>query len=630
MNESDRAAFAQGKHHRAHDFLGAHVCGDGVAFAVWAPNATSVSVVGDFNDWHAERHPMRTTSHGIWQRHVSQAAPGALYKFAVCGADGITRLKADPFGREMERRPATASRVAVSNYSFGDARWIERRGKARWDREPMSIYEVYLGAWRHATDGRHPPWLRYDELSDALIDHVSALGFTHIELLPLMEHPLDASWGYQVSGYFAPTSRYGSPDALRAFIDRCHGREVGVILDWVPAHFPKDEFALGRFDGTPLFEHPDPRRGEHREWGTYIFDYGRPEVQSFLISNALYWFEEFHVDALRVDAVASMLYLDYGANHPDEWVTNEHGGRENLEAIAWLRALSEAVHKHQPGCLLIAEESTAWPGVTDTAAQDGLGFDLKWNMGWMHDTLSYFAQQPVHRKHHHDAVTFGLSYAFSERFVLPLSHDEVVHLKRSLLAKMPGDEWQQHAQLRSLLAHMWAHPGKKLIFMGAELAQDTEFDETSELPWALMDEPRHAGTSALLSELNRLYRERPALQADHEAATFEWVVVDDADQSVLAYLRFAVGDAGERLPDEHLLCVMNATPVVRHDYRLGVPTLGRYVELLNSDARAFGGSDAGSGGGADAEPVASHGQPASIRLTLPPLGVVWLAPESPP
>jgi 1,4-alpha-glucan branching enzyme len=531
---------------------------------------------------------------------------------------------------------------------------MEARKATPVSRRPMAIYEVHLGSWKirppapGATKGDPAErWLSYRELAVALVDYVVELGFTHIELLPVMEHPFDGSWGYQVSGYFAPTSRYGTPDDLRFFIDRCHQKGLGVILDWTPAHFPKDAFALGRFDGSALYEHIDPRQGEHKQWNTYVFNYGRPEVKNFLISNALYWLEEFHVDGLRVDAVASMLYLDYGADHAWEWVPNKFGGRENLDAVAFLRELCDAVHERVPGAILAAEESTSWPGVTRATYLGGLGFDLKWNMGWMHDTLAYFGFDPIHRNFHHGKLTFGLMYAYSERFLLPLSHDEVVHLKKSLVSKMPGDRWKMHATLRSLYGYMWAHPGKKLLFMGGEIAQWGEWNFESELEWRLLAEPEHAGMQRLVRDINALYRKYAALyELDDSAEGFRWIDANDATQSVASFIRFpaqprpaqpahpGVEGAPGKAPQKpqgtkgvHVVFVVNFTPLPRHGYRVGVPRRCRYVEVLNTDAKEYGGSGMGNYGSVPVEPVPSHGFDQSIVLTLPPLAVLWLVPE---
>ncbi len=632
LGELDLHLLAEGKHRCLHRCLGAHVRQhqgvEGVAFALWAPAAQRVSVVGDFNDWDGRRHVMRLLGPGVWELFVPEIGAGALYKFEVVGSDGAVVLKADPVGQAMELRPQTASRVVQSSYRFTDEQWIAQRPHQVIERLPMAIYEVHLGSWKHREGPRdqpaHPNWLSYQQLAEELVDYVADMGFTHIELLPVMEHPLDLSWGYQVGGYFAPTCRYGSPDDFRYLVDRCHQRGIGVILDWVPAHFPKDAFALGRFDGTALYEHLDPRLGEHRQWGTYIFNYGRNEVRNFLIANALYWLEEMHVDGLRTDAVASMLYLDYGAKEPEEWLPNAHGGRENIAAIDFIRELNDTVHERCPGCFIIAEESTAWPGVTHSTAAGGLGFDFKWNMGWMHDTLRYFSKDPIHRRYHHGLLTFGLMYAFSERFLLPLSHDEVVHLKKSLLSKMAGDRWQQLANLRALYAHMWAHPGKKLLFMGGELGQWLEWSEEQPLDWALLEDADHAGLQQLVRDLNHLYRDSPALyEADAEPQGFHWIDANDSDQSVVSYLRFA-RDVDRRR--QYLMCVANFTPVVRRAYRVGVPCNAAHREILNTDAGCYGGSGLGNLGRVEIEQVPAHGYGQSLCLTLPPLSALWLVP----
>ncbi len=656
---------AEGTHLEIYRKLGAHVRDvrgvSGTSFSVWAPSAQRVSVVGDFNGWDGRVHAMRRLGNGIWELFVPGVGDGALYKFEIKTLQGPLVMKSDPYGRAMELRPRTASKVAVRRYEFRDHAWMAARPKMDARRRPISIYEAHLGSWRirSAKDTAAPAdpaerWFSYRELADKLLDYVVDMGFTHIELLPVTEHPYDGSWGYQTSGYFAPTSRYGDPDGLRYFIDRCHEREIGVILDWTPAHFPKDAFALGRFDGSALYEHLDPRQGEHRQWQTFVFNYGRPEVKNFLISSALYWFDEFHADGLRVDAVASMLYLDYGASHPGEWVPNKFGGRENLEAIAFLRELNERVHALFPGALIVAEESTAWPSVTRPTYVGGLGFDLKWNMGWMHDTLGYFGFDPIHRTFHHGKLTFSLMYAFAERFLLPLSHDEVVHLKKSLYGKMPGDRWKKLANLRALYAYMWSHPGKKLLFMGGEIAQKTEWAFESELDWEVLDEkadrdeePPHLGVQRLVRDLNTLYKKMPALhEMEHDSAGFLWIDCNDALQSVVSFVRFplvaAQGKKGKLLVDQplpkepvpglpgkgvHLVCVGNFTPIPRVGYRIGVPRLCRYVEVLNTDAKVYGGSGMGNFGEAAIERVPAHGFEQSIVLTLPPLSMIWLAPE---
>ena len=659
IGDLDLHLAAEGTHRELYRHLGAHVRTvngvTGTAFAVWAPSARRVSVSGDFNGWDGRLHAMRRMGRGIWEIFIPDVGEGALYKFEVKTMHGVLILKADPYGRAMELRPNTASKVTVAKYNFTDAAWMAERKRAPVSKRPMAIYEVHLGSWKihpkseGATKGDPAErWLTYRELADALVDYVVDLGFTHLELLPVMEHPFDGSWGYQVSGYFAPTSRYGTPDDLRYFIDRAHAKGLGVILDWTPAHFPKDAFALGRFDGSALYEHIDPRQGEHKQWNTYVFNYGRPEVKNFLISNALYWLEEFHVDGLRVDAVASMLYLDYGASGSWDWVPNKFGGRENLDAVAFLRELCDAVHERVPGAVLAAEESTSWPGVTRATYLGGLGFDLKWNMGWMHDTLAYFGFDPIHRNFHHGKLTFGLMYAYSERFLLPLSHDEVVHLKKSLVSKMPGDRWKMHATLRSLYGYMWAHPGKKLLFMGGEIAQWGEWNFESELDWKLLDEPDHAGMLSLVRDINALYKKHAALyQLDDDPAGFRWIDANDAPQSVASFVRFpaqprstlpaadpaATATTATIAPTVpvgtkgvHVVFVGNFTPLPRHGYRVGVPRRCRYVEVLNTDAKEYGGSGLGNHGSAAIEAVPSHGFDQSIVLTLPPLAALWLVP----
>jgi 1,4-alpha-glucan branching enzyme len=655
LGELDLHLSAEGKHHEIYRRLGAHVREiDGVrgtSFAVWAPSAQRVSVTGDFTGWDGRLYAMRRLSHGIWEIFIPDLGDGALYKFEIKTLQGPLVLKSDPYGRAMELRPRTASRVVTRRYEFTDARWMADRAAGEIRRRPMSIYEVHLGSWRikprpapaaageAATASLAAPdpaarWYGYRELADRLVDYVADLGFTHVELLPVMEHPYDGSWGYQVSGYFAPTARYGDPDDLRYFVDRCHARGIGVILDWTPAHFPKDAFALGRFDGSALYEHLDPRQGEHKQWQTYVFNYGRPEVRNFLIGNALYWLEEFHVDGLRVDAVASMLYLDYGASHPGEWVPNKFGGRENLEAVAFLRELNTEVHARFPGAAISAEESTSWPGVTRPAYVGGLGFDFKWNMGWMHDTLAYFGFDPIHRNFHHGKLTFSLWYAFSERYLLPLSHDEVVHLKKSLLSKMPGDRWKMHANLRALYGYMWAHPGKKLLFMGGEIGQYREWNFEGELDWFLLDEPDHRGLQSLVRDLNGLYRKHPAMfELDDAPEGFRWIDCNDSMQSVVSFVRFPsfLGPRGKRgkisTKGVHVVCVGNFTPLPRLGYRVGVPRRCAYVEALNTDGREYGGSGMGNLGRAAIEDVPSHGFAQSIVLTLPPLSTLWLTPE---
>jgi 1,4-alpha-glucan branching enzyme len=600
---------AEGTHLRLYDKLGAHLLVhegvDGVLFAVWAPNARRVSVVGDFNSWDGRRHVMRKRpGSGIWEIFLPDIAEGAVYKYEIVGGDGkLLPLKSDPYGFAAEVRPKTASRVAsVDSFSWSDGAYMAGRAAKDARRAPMSTYEVHLGSWRRREDGTFPS---YDELAEQLIPYVRDMGFTHLELLPVSEHPFDPSWGYQPTGLFAPTARFGDPAAFARFVDKAHAAGIGVILDWVPAHFPTDEHGLARFDGTALYEHEDPRRGFHPDWNTAIYNFGRREVASFLINNALFWLERYHIDGLRVDAVASMLYLDYSRKE-GEWLPNERGGKENTEAIAFLRRMNEACYSLHPGIVTIAEESTAWPGVSRPVFAGGLGFGFKWNMGFMHDTLAYLRRDPVHRRHHHQEITFGLLYAFSENFVLPLSHDEVVHGKGTLLSKMAGDDWQKMAGLRAYYGFMWGYPGKKLLFMGQEFAQQREWSEGRGLDWHLLDQPGHAGMKSLIADLNRLYRETPALHArDCESDGFEWLIVDDDANSVYAWLR----KAGDGAPP--VAVVTNFTPVPRDSYRLPLPKAGRWRERLNTDATNYGGSGRGNLGAIAARAEPSHGQPAS-------------------
>lgn len=630
LGEMDRYLLAEGRHQDLGHTLGAHPAEvegvPGIRFAVWAPNARRVSVVGPFNHWDGRRHPMRMHhGAGVWELFIPRLDAGAIYKYELLGPRGETLpLKADPVAWAAERPPATAS-VVVSDraWRWSDEAWMERRAQAQAPDAPMSVYEVHAASWLPASLAGATGW---ETLAERLIPYAAAMGFTHLELLPIMEHPFGGSWGYQPLGQFAPSARLGPPEAFARFVDRCHRAGLGVILDWVPAHFPSDAHGLAHFDGTPLYEHADPREGFHRDWNTCIYNLGRNEVRGFLIGSALFWLEQYHVDGLRVDAVASMLYRDY-SRPADEWVPNKYGGRENLEAVAFLQDLSRVVAQRCPGAVLIAEESTAWPGVTRPADEGGLGFTYKWNMGWMHDTLHYMQEEPVHRRWHHGSLTFGLMYAFSERFVLPLSHDEVVYGKGSLIRKMPGDEWQRFANLRAYLAFMWTYPGKKLLFMGGEIAQEREWNHDTGLDWDLLDAPKHKGVQLLVRDLNRAYRSLSALhRGDCDPAGFRWVVVDDAANSVFAYLRLGVGDegAGDEAP---VLVVCNFTPVPRYGYRLGVPRTGTWREVLNTDAAAYGGSGVGNGGGGDADTVPSHGLPASLVLTLPPLATIVLRAE---
>jgi 1,4-alpha-glucan branching enzyme len=621
LADADLERFARGAHHVAYAFLGAReheVEGvAGVLFAVWAPNAERVSVVGDFNQWDGRRHPMRVRHNGVWELFLPDLGPGALYKYEIRnGSSGAVFLKTDPYGTAFERRPQTASIVTSSQpYAWNDAAWLERRRTRDWQHLPMSIYEVHLGSWQRGPEGET---LDYRALALRLVNYVKQLGFSHIELLPITEHPFDPSWGYQTTGYFAPTSRFGTPDDFRFFVDHCHVNGIGVLLDWVPAHFPKDAHGLSRFDGTALYEHEDPRKGEHMDWATLIFNYGRNEVRSLLISSALYWLKEMHIDGFRVDAVASMLYLDYSRS---EWIPNAYGGRENLEAIDFLRELNVVVHAEVPGALVIAEESTSWPQVTRPTYLGGLGFDLKWNMGWMNDTLEYMAIDPIHRRYHHDRLTFSMLYAFTENFALPFSHDEVVHGKQSMLHKMPGDEWQKFANLRVLYTYMFTHPGKKLLFMGTEFGQGQEWNSAAVLDWWVLRYPLHAGVRRLVQDLNRLYHDSPELYAqEFEWSGFEWIDCHDAMQSVLSFLR--------RAGHQFLVVIVNLTPVPRPSYRIGVPAPGRYTEVFNSDSEFYGGSNLGNGAGQIiAEQVPWMGRPFSLNVLLPPLGGIVLAPD---
>ncbi|HXN86684.1 MAG TPA: 1,4-alpha-glucan branching protein GlgB, partial [Candidatus Binataceae bacterium] len=572
--------------------------------------------VGDFNGWDGRLHMMRMLGgSGVWEVFVPDLQPGTRYKYEIRGRDGSTFLKTDPFATWMEVPPGTASVVYNVTQPFGDAAWIKERGERDQLRAPISIYEIHLGSWRRGENNRY---LTYREIAHQLGDYISDLGFTHVEFMPVMEHPFSGSWGYQVTGYFAPTSRFGTPDDFRYLVDSLHNRGIGVILDWVPAHFPTDAFSLARFDGTALFEHLDPRKGFHPEWNTYIFNLARNEVRSFLLASAQNWLEEYHADGIRVDAVSSMLYLDYGRKN-GEWIPNEHGGRENLEAISFLQELNRQAYAHHPGVLMIAEESTAWPAVSRPLYVGGLGFGFKWDMGWMHDTLDYFSMDPIYRRYHHRDLTFGLMYAWSENFVLPLSHDEVVYGKRSLLDKMPGDRWRKFANLRALYGYMWARSGKKLLFMGGEFGQWREWNHDSSLDWHLLGEADHRGLQTLVRDLNRLYRKEPALwEADTESGGFQWIDANNGDENIIAFMRIA------KSSNRRIICICNFSPVVRESYRIGVPTGGLYREILNTDSGIYGGSNQGNGGAVMAENSASHGQPFSLSLRLPPLGVLWL------
>lgn len=623
LTDYDLYLFNQGAHFALHEKMGAHpmrVDGeDGVHFAVWAPNAGSVDVIGDFNGWEEGRHPLAPVgSSGIWAGFAPGVGEGEIYKYRVRSAAGDYRAdKADPFAFHSEVSPRTGSIVRRLDYEWGDARWMERRGGRNGREAPVSIYEMHIGSWRRAP-GAGGRSLTYRELAPALAAHMLEVGFTHVEFLPVMEHPFTGSWGYQVTGYFCPTSRYGAPQDLMYLIDYLHQRGLGVILDWVPSHFPDDEHGLGYFDGTHLYEHADPRRGRHPDWDTCIFNYGRNEVAAFLISNALYWLDRFHVDGLRADAVASMLYLDYSRGE-GEWLPNREGGRENLEAVSFLRRLNAEVYRRFPDVQTIAEESTSWPMVSRSAEAGGLGFGMKWDMGWMHDALAYMQKAPVHRKHHHNLLTFRMLYAYNENFVLPLSHDEVVHGKGALLAKMPGEEPQKFSNLRALYGLMFAQPGKKLLFMGGEFGQWREWDHDGALDWRLADEPLHAGLMRWVRDLHALYRcERALFLGDYDPRGFAWVDADAAGESVLGFLRMAAED------EPALLVAANLTPVPRTRYRMGVPAGGEWAEALNSDAEIYGGGGMGNPGGCRAEDVPWNGQPHSVVLTLPPLSAVYL------
>ena len=632
LTDHDIYLFREGTHVRAYEKLGAHALPhgpdreQGTDFALWAPNAASVSVVGDFNGWNPATHPLtaRSDSSGIWEGFVPGVRAGALYKYHIVSRQaGYTVDKADPFAFYCETPPRTASVVWDLSYEWGDDQWMGTRGRSNAHDAPWSIYELHLGSWRRVPE-EHGRWMTYRELAHAVGDYAVEMGFTHVELLPIMEHPFYGSWGYQVTGYFAPTSRYGTPQDFMYFVDHLHRRGIGVILDWVPSHFPSDEHGLAYFDGTHLYEHADPRKGFHPDWASYIFNYGRGEVRSFLISSAVFWLEQFHADGLRVDAVASMLYLDYSRKE-GEWIPNEHGGRENLESIAFLRALNDEVGRATPSAVMIAEESTAWPLVSRPTWVGGLGFHYKWDMGWMHDTLSYFGEDPVYRRYHHKEITFRMVYAFNENFMLPLSHDEVVHGKGSLVNKMSGDLWRKLAGLRLLYGYMWSQPGKKLLFMGGELAQFREWNHDGSLDWHLLEDENHAGVERWLADLNHLYSREPALhELDCDPAGFEWIDGLDADNSVISYLRKG------KSPGEPLLVVLSFTPVPHDNYRIGVPAAGCWREVLNSDAIEYGGSGRGNLGCVESEAIPTHGRAHSLSLSLPPLGMIFLRREAPP
>jgi len=618
----DLHLFGEGRHWHAYRFLGSHVHEingiAGILFVVWAPNAERVSVVGEFNRWDGRCHPMRVRGgSGVWELFVPDLTSGVLYKYEIRNRNsGELVLKSDPYAQQYEVRPQTASiTTANSGYGWGDQVWMEKRRHHDWQHAPMSIYEVHLGSWKRGPDGA---FLTYRDFADQLVSYVLEMGFSHIELLPITEHPYDPSWGYQTTGYFAPTSRFGKPDDLRYLVDQCHQNNLGVILDWVPAHFPKDAHGLARFDGSALYEHEDPRMGEHLDWSTLIYNFSRNEVKNFLLSSAMYWLEEFHLDGLRVDAVASMLYLDYSRT---DWVPNKYGGRENLDAIEFLQQLNTAVHEALPGVLMFAEESTSWPQVSRPVHLGGLGFDIKWNMGWMNDTLSYMSNEAIHRKYHHDMLTFSMLYAFTENFLLPFSHDEVVHGKQSMLHKMPGDEWQKFANLRLLYTYMFAHPGKKLLFMGTEFAQGVEWNSTQSMDWYVLDYAYHQGVQRLVKDLNKIYHQTPALHHyEFDWRGFEWIDCHDSDQSVMSFVR--------RSDNDFLIVIVNFTPVPRENYRIGVPQHGAYQEIFNSDSEYYGGSNLGNG----PNPLYTEDLPwmekaHSLTITLPPLASIILKPQ---
>ncbi|MDH3526917.1 MAG: 1,4-alpha-glucan branching protein GlgB [Gammaproteobacteria bacterium] len=624
LTDFDLHLFSEGRHRHAYRILGAHVHAvdevTGILFAVWAPNAERVSVVGEFNQWDGRRHPMRVRGgSGVWELFIPELKAGSLYKYEIRNREsGEILLKADPYAQAFELRPSTASIIAdPTHYAWNDQAWMEQRPSRDWQHTPMSVYEVHLGSWRRGPEGE---FLGYRQLAESLVSYVREMGFTHIELLPVTEHPYDPSWGYQATGYFAPTSRYGTADDFRFFIDVCHQNGIGVLLDWVPAHFPKDAHGLARFDGTPLYEHADPRLGEHLDWSTLIYNFGRNEVLNFLLSSAVFWLEEMHIDGMRVDAVASILYLDY-SREEGEWVPNRYGGRENLEALDFLRELNIVVHEEQPGILMIAEESTSWPQVSRPTWTGGLGFDMKWNMGWMNDTLEYMSEDPLYRRYHQGKLTFSMLYAFTENFMLPFSHDEVVHGKQSMLNKMPGDEWQRFANLRALYTYMFCHPGKKLLFMGTEFGQGQEWNSTQMLDWYVLGYPYHQGVQRLVKQLNQLYKDLPALHYyEFDWRGFEWIECNDADNSVLSFVR--------RSDDRFVVVVVNLTPQPHHGYRIGVPEAGLYREIFNSDSEFYAGSNMGNAGGAlVADELPWMNKPYSISLTLPPLAAVILQPE---
>ncbi len=624
LTDFDQYLMGEGSHERTYEKMGAHLVElnseKGVHFAVWAPNARQVYLIGDFNQWHGESHPLSSSDSGIWTLFVPDLHENTVYKYRVVSKVGESFEKADPYGFAMEQRPRTASVVAdLDRYQWSDGDWMSVRAEQQGLDRPISIYEVHLSSWRKVPDEKWGSrYLTYRELADELISYVVKMGYTHLELLPIAEYPFDASWGYQVMGFYAPTSRFGTPEDLMYFIDSCHQHQLAVILDWVPAHFPKDGAGLNFFDGTHLYAHTDPRQGEHQDWGTMIFNYGRNEVRAFLISNALFWLDKYHFDGLRVDAVASMLYLDY-SREEGQWLSNQYGGRENLEAISFLRKMNEVVHGVFPGVLTMAEESTSWPMVSRPTYTGGLGFSLKWNMGWMHDTLGYMSKDPIHRKYHQNDMTFGLLYAFTENFILPLSHDEVVHGKGTLLTRMSGDEWQKFANLRAYYGFMWAHPGKKLLFMGGEFAQWQEWNFDTGLEWTALEAPNHLGIQRTVQDLNLLYRNEPALyENDFEQSGFEWIDASDTDNNVLSFIRKAKSAA------QFLVIVSNFTPIPRKGYRIGVPQPGYYQEVFNSDSSYYWGSNVGNDGGQGCDPIPMHGHAQSLSLTLPPLATIML------
>ena len=627
LTDFDLHLISEGTHFDTYEKLGAHIRTvegvTGVHFAVWAPNAIRVSVVGDFNRWDGRINPMQKRDDtGIWEIFMPGLGEGTIYKYEIRSRlNNYLTVRADPYALSAEIRPKNASVVIdLNKHKWNDKQWMTTRHERQALDCPIAVYEVHLGSWKRVPEEGNR-FQTYREMATDLVSYVKQMGYTHIELLPVSEHPYDGSWGYQTTGYYAPSSRFGAPEDFMAFVDACHQQGIGVLLDWVPAHFPKDIFALNYFDGTHLYEHADPRLGEHQDWGTLIFNYGRNEVRNFLISNALFWYDKYHIDGLRVDAVASMLYLDYSRNEGG-WMPNIYGGRENLEAISFLKQLNEVVHRRFPDVLTIAEESTAWPSVTKPVYAGGLGFDLKWNMGWMHDTLSYMSRNPIHRRFHHNELTFSMVYAFTEQFLLPLSHDEVVHGKGSLIDKMPGDYWQKFANLRTLYAYMYAHPGKKLLFMGCEFGQFREWNFAQSLDWNLLDYPLHAGLQRLVRDLNHMYESEPAFyQVEFDWRGFAWIDFHDADNSVISFLRFAAD------PSDYMVVVANFTPVPRYNYRVGVPELAYYSEVLNTDAEIYGGGNVGNGGGVQAEEIQHHGRPASISLTIPPLGVLYFKPS---